>query len=133
MIGIDTNVLVRYIVQDDPVQSALATRFLESSCSSEQPGQVCLIVLCELAWVLVRAYRYDRDTVGGVLERLLKTAEFVVEDSLLAWRALRAHQQGTAEFADYLIAHLHTRAGAEYTITFDRKAAQHPFFKLLKR
>ena len=131
MIGIDTNVLVRYITQDDLAQSAAATVFLESSCSREQPGRVCLIVLCELVWVLARAYEYDRETVSRVLNRLLSAAEFEVEQSLVAWRALRDYQQGGAEYADYLIAHLNAQAEAQYTITFDRKAGRHRLFKLL--
>ncbi len=60
MTGIDTNVLVRYIVQDDPAQSALATTFIEKNCTAKKPGFINLIVLCELTWVLKRAYRAER-------------------------------------------------------------------------
>ena len=91
-----------------------------------------MIVLCELVWVLTRAYEYDRETVSSVLERLLSAAEFEVENSLVAWRALRDYQQGSAEFADFLIAHLNAQAEAEYTVTFDRKAARHRFFRRLE-
>ena len=132
MIGIDTNVLVRYIVQDDSGQAKAATDFLETFCTLEQPGRICLVVLCELVWVLTRAYRYERDTVCQVVEQLLMAAELEVEQSSMAWRALRGYRVGPAEFADYIIAHLNESADVEYTITFDRKAARHPLFRLLQ-
>ena len=131
MIGIDTNVLVRYIVQDDPEQSHAATQFLESTCSSERPGWVCLIVLCELVWVLTRAYGYHRTTVADVIERLLSTTELEIEQSTVVWRSARDFREGTAEFADYLIGHLNAHFGVEYTITFDRKAADQHHFRQL--
>ncbi len=132
MIGIDTNVLVRYIVQDDRKQARAATVFLESSCTSEQPGRVCLVVLCELVWVLSRSYRYERDTVNQVLEKLLTAAELEVEQSALVWRALRDYRSGSAEFADYLLAHINASDAVEYTITLDHKAARHDLFRLLQ-
>ncbi len=131
MIGIDTNVLVRYIVQDDPDQSRAAVRFLESTCSSERPGWICLIVLCELVWVLTRAYGYRRATVADVLEQLLSTTELRVEQSTVAWRSARDFRSGNAEFADYLIGHLNAHHGVDYTITFDRRAADQDSFRHL--
>ena len=129
MIGIDTNVLARYIVQDDPKQARAATAFLEKNCTAEDPGRVCLVVLCELVWVLTRAYKYDSETVVGVLENLLTAAELEVEQSSLAWRALRDYRTGSAEFADYLIAHVNDAAGAKYTFTFDSRAGRHGLFR----
>ncbi len=131
MIGIDTNVLVRYIVQDEPKQARAATAFIESTCTAEEPGRICLVVLCELSWVLARAYHYERDAIGHVLEVLLTAAELEVEQSAMAWRALRDYRIGPAEFADYIIAHLNSSAAAEYTITLDRKAARHALFREL--
>ena len=52
MIGLDTNVIVRYVVQDDPRQSAAATRLMEKTLSAENPGFVAVVTLCEVAWVL---------------------------------------------------------------------------------
>ena len=66
VIGLDTNVLVRFIVQDDPVQSSAATSLMETSCSPDEPGYISLIVLVELAWVLGGAYKYDRSVVASV-------------------------------------------------------------------
>lgn len=54
MIGLDTNALVRYVVRDDAQQTAAATRLIESSCKTNDPGLIALVVLCELVWVLDR-------------------------------------------------------------------------------
>ncbi len=102
MIGLDTNVLVRYIVRDDEKQSQAATRLIESKCTVDAPGLVNLIVLCELAWVLTRGYGYGRDMVGRVIRRILSVQELKVENAELAWRAIRQFEQGKADFADYL-------------------------------
>ena len=79
MIGLDTNVLVRYIVQDDPAQSAAANTLIEAKCTVDAPGRVDAIVLCELAWVLESAYGYQKEVVVSVLKQLLSTAELSVE------------------------------------------------------
>ena len=129
MIGIDTNVLVRYIVQDEPKQARAATDFLENTLTAEEPGRICLVVLCELSWVLSRAYHYERAAIAHVLEKLLTAAELEVEHSAVAWRALRDYRTGPAEFADYIIAHLNSSSAVEYTITLDRKAARHALFR----
>lgn len=122
----------RYIVRDDPEQTRAATRFLEGTCTADQPGWVCLVVLGELAWVLTRAYKYERDTVCNVLNQLLLAAELQVEQSVVVWRALADDRTGKAEFTDYLIGRVNAAAEVEYTITLDRKAAQHPLFRLLQ-
>ena len=80
MIGLDTNVLVRYIVQDDPVQSSAATSLMESGCSPEEPGYVSLTVLVELVWVLDGAYNYDRSVVVSVIRQLLQTDSLSTEN-----------------------------------------------------
>lgn len=130
MIGIDTNVLVRYLVQDDPEQARKASRFIANQCSSEDPGLINRIVLCELVWVLESAYGYGRETVAVALEKLLRTAQFAIEDHQDAWVSLREYQAG-ADFADSLIAAGNRRLGCERTVTFDRKAGRRPGFVLL--
>ncbi|VGO12030.1 hypothetical protein PDESU_00579 [Pontiella desulfatans] len=132
MTGLDTNVLVRYIVQDDPKQSKLATECIEQRCTSESPGFVNLVVLCELTWVLARGYGYGRDTVAAVLRGILSSPELRVEGDEAAWQALKVYEQGTAGFADGLIGIQNRRAGASATVTFDRKAAKDACFELLK-
>lgn len=130
MIGLDTNALVRYIVQDDERQSGEASRLIETHCSAESPGFVALIVLAELVWVLEGAYGYSKDIVLRVLEQLLHTAELTVESPVVARLALADFRAGPAGFADYLIAQAASRAGCEVTYTFDRKAAKSAHFSL---
>ena len=131
MIGLDTNVLVRYLTQDDPVQSAQANAFVERQLSSAEPGIIGHGVLCEVGWVLSRAYGYTRKQVADALGALLTCREFQVESPDLAILAVPDYRQGTADFSDYLLGRAHQRLGARYTATFDRKAAQAPQFTLL--
>jgi len=106
MTGIDTNILVRYITQDDPQQSALATRFIEEKCSPECPGFINHIVLCELVWVLNRCYKTDRMQSLQVIEQLLRTAQFQIQEPQIVWKALKLAQKGKADFADFLISQI---------------------------
>ncbi len=131
MIGLDTNVLVRYIVRDDEKQAQAATRLIESRCTSHEPGVVNPIVLCELAWVLSQGYGYDRKTIAQVLRKILSVQELRVENAESAWRALRLFEQGNADFADYLIGVSNREATAEVTYTFDRRAAESDLFRLV--
>lgn len=131
MIGIDTNVLVRYIVQDDELQAAIATESIEA-CSIGTPGWISAIVLCETVWVLSRAYGYEKTTIQSVLQRIFLASELIVEQQEQGWSALRDFASGDADFSDYLIAHMNQASGCEYTITFDKKASNHRLFRLLK-
>ncbi|MXY26198.1 MAG: type II toxin-antitoxin system VapC family toxin [Acidobacteria bacterium] len=131
MVGLDTNVLARYIVQDDPSQSAAATRLIEEHCTVEVPGYVSVTVLVELVWVLTRAYGYEKPVVIEVIRQVLRTAELVVEDHHIIWAALREFAPGTADFADYLIAHRNHARGCARTCTFDRRAARGRYFALV--
>ena len=130
MTGIDTNVLVRYLVQDDPEQARKATRFITNECSPENPGLINRIVLCELVWVLETAYGYARENVALALEKILRTAQFTIEDHQEAWSSFREYQGG-ADFADSFIATVNRRQGCERTVTFDRKAGRRSGFALL--
>ena len=132
MIGLDTNVLARYLVRDEPRQTRAATRFIEASCTVEAPGFVSLVVLCELVWVLERGYRYSRAQVAGLLRGLLQADDLAVERSELAWQALNAFEEGNADFADYVIGLTAHEAQAETTVTFDRRAGSSPLFRLLE-
>ena len=123
MIGLDSNVLVRYIVQDDPEQAIAASRLIEGRCTERSPGHVNLVVLVELVWVLTRAYGYGRTDIARVVLQLLRTTELDIEDSDAVWAALRQFETGAADFADYLIARRNGEAGCERTYTFDRRAA----------
>lgn len=130
MIGVDTNVLVRYLTQDDSVQSVQANAFIERHLSAAEPGIIGHIVLCEVGWVLSKAYGFSREQVANVLGALLTCREFLIESPDLGILALQAYRQGTADFSDYLLGRAHQRLGARHTITFDRRAAQAPLFAL---
>jgi predicted nucleic-acid-binding protein len=125
MIGLDTNVLVRYLIQDDPEQADRATRLIEGQCTAKTPGRITQIVLCELVWVLIRAYGYSKMQVIAVLDQLLVTAEFEVEQEALSRRALDAYRDGKADFSDYIVALNNQAAGCETTFTFDTRLGTH--------
>lgn len=131
MIGLDTNVLLRYIVRDDAAQAKAASRLIEGRCSKEAPGHVSQVVLAELAWVLGRGYGYAKEEVVKVLAAILSSAELRVQEAALAWAALRAYQAGQADFADYLIGAVNESAGCETTCTFDKRAAKSGWHTLL--
>lgn len=118
MIGLDTNVLVRYIAQDDTLQSGRATLLMES-LSEDNPGFITQIVLVELVWVLKRAYHLDRLNISQVLRRLLYTTTLVVENADLASRALRQYSDGKADFSDCLVAQSARAAGCDRICTFN--------------
>lgn len=126
MIGLDTNVLVRYLTQDDAEQAAAANRVMQAQCTADDPCRLSLVVLCELVWVLGRAYGCDREAIAGILERLLSAAELEVADEAIAWRALRAYAEGPADFADYCILFANREAGCSRTLSFDQRLARHP-------
>jgi predicted nucleic-acid-binding protein len=130
MIGLDTNVLVRYIMQDDLKQSLLATRLIESR-SVESRGFVPLVSVVELFWVMSSAYELDRGQLIAALEGLLRTKELVVERAEIVWKALRIFQTANVDFADCLIERSAAAAGCDRTMTFDRGAAKHAGMTLL--
>lgn len=123
MIGLDTNVVVRYLTQDDPKQSAVATRFMEKSLSVDEPGYISLVVLVEIVWVLLSCYAMDRARITAVIEGLLTTAQLRVEAAELVWRAQRRYAGSKADFSDALIAECALAAGCRKIVTFDRAAA----------
>lgn len=123
MIGLDTNVLVRYIMQDDPRQSPQADRLIESF-TVEAPGFMSLVSLVELVWVLSSAYGLTDPQVAEALETLLRAREIRVDQAEAVWKALRDFRETRADFADCLIAQTGRIAGCETTMTFDREAAK---------
>lgn len=123
MIGIDTNVLVRYIAQDDPAQSVRATRLIEGECSPDEPGYIGLVVLVESVWVSESLYDATREEVGEIVRRILSIRQLVVERAEVAWKALRAFESSRADFADCVIHHVGLADGCERVVTFDKRAA----------
>lgn len=123
MIGLDTNVLVRYVMQDDPRQSPRATRLIES-LSAEAPGFVPLVALVELVWVLAGSYGLSRAQVATVLDTMLRSKELMVDRADLVTQALSRCAAGSADFADALIERIAAAAGCSVTMTFDAGAAK---------
>jgi predicted nucleic-acid-binding protein len=131
MIGLDTNVLVRYLAQDDPTQSAAATELFERRLSEQEPGFVSIVAVTETAWVLERAYGLSNRDIAAAIEGVLQTAVLVVESEQEVFGAMIALKEGTGSFADALIAALGEKAGCSHTVTFDRGARRIPGFELL--
>jgi predicted nucleic-acid-binding protein len=132
MLGIDTNVLVRYLVQDDTIQAEKASRVIENECTSINPGFINNIVLCELVWVLTRAYGYKRKDICSVLKSLLTCPEIMIENSNVTWGAFYDYEKGPADFADYLISRTNKINGADPTVTFDTACKGMSHFRLIK-
>lgn len=130
MIGLDTNVIVRYLVQDDPVQAEIATRIFENRLSANARGFVSAVTLCEVVWVLKRGYKRPKPELCSVIHALLEADELEIEHRDLVWRALSAYQSGAADFSDYLIGERARVAGAKTTLTFDGAAATSGLFTL---
>ena len=123
MIALDTNVLVRYLVDDDARQ-AEAARALLAELASEQPGFVCREVAVELAWVLDRAYGFSRDRIATIFEDLVATEELHIEAADDVIRAADGYRRGGAGFSDQMISAAARRSGADTLYTFDRQAAR---------
>lgn len=130
MIGLDTNILVRYIMGDDVAQTAAAVRLIDSF-SADSPGFISLIAIAELAWVLEDSYRFSKKEIEHVLEILLQTAELVIERAGVVAQALRRYRASNADFVDCLIELCGNAAKCEHTFTFDKKAARTAGMRLL--
>ena len=122
MIGLDTNVVVRYLVQDDPTQARQAAAFIEGGLSADNPGFISLVVLTEIAWVLRSCYRIDRETIGRTLRALLEVRCVWVERTDLVVRALRRYADSGADFSDALIVELALDHGCSEIVSFDARA-----------
>ncbi len=128
MIGLDTNVLVRYIVEDDEKQARIATRIIDARTPAD-PGFVSHLVLVELTCVLASCYDADKATLIAVIEQLLQTKQLVVEEVETVWHALQDYKKATADFSDCLISRKHQGAGCSITLTFDKAASKLPFMQ----
>lgn len=131
MIGLDTNLLVRYLAQNDPVQSSKVTEVMERRLTEENPGFVSIVALVETVWVLEHAYGLTSIEIATVIERLLQAEVLVLQSETEVFAAAAAVKEGRGAFADAIIAELGTAANCSYTLTFDRKTLRLPAFKLL--
>jgi len=125
VIGTDTNVLLRHVLQDDAVQSPSASRFLAER-SVDDPVFIGRLVLAETVWTLARVYRYQSGDLTALVRALLASDDVVVEDSASVRRAMWDAEQTGAELADSLIAHAAIDAGCDGIVTFDKRALKLP-------
>lgn len=132
MMGVDTNVLVRYLTQDDPVQSKIANRWIDQIIASGEYLFINHLVLCELVWVLSRAYKFDKNQISKTIETLLFVKQFEFEDKNVVLRVLDLFKENQADFSDALIAQKNIMQSCTTTVTFDLKAAKLPTMTLLK-
>jgi len=131
LIGLDTNILVRYFTHDDARQTPLALRLVDEQLDPAHPGHISLVTLAELVWVLRTVYGAERETVIDIVSRLLGDARFVTQASSSVWAALDAYRNAPIDFGDALIAALNRDAGCLETLTFDRGAARISGVRLL--
>lgn len=122
MIGLDTNVVIRYLTQDDPKQSAIANRIIEQELTEKNQGYITLISLIEIAWVLESCYEQTKDDLINVLGLLLTIKQISIEKTDLVYLALKRFRTGTADFSDALITLVCEDAGCKRIISFDKKA-----------
>jgi predicted nucleic-acid-binding protein len=131
VIGLDTNILVRYLAQDDPVQSPIATDIMELHVTEEDPGFISVVAMVETVWVLDRAYALRASEIAAALERILQTDTLVVESEQEVFQATMALKEGSGSFADALIGALGAKAGCTRTLTFDKSALRVLGFSLV--
>ena len=128
MVGLDANVLVRYIVQDDKAQARKATAVIEN-LTPDQPAFISCIVLCEINWVLKTTYKISKAERINIFKRILSVAVFDIENLDVCWSAAKKHAQGQADFSDYLVLETARQNGYDAILTFDKNALKSPHFK----
>ena len=124
MTGLDTNVLVRYLAQDDAAQAARATRLIERELSERAPAFIGLVVLVETCWVLKRLYGATAAELRDTVRDLLDTRQFVIEQRTVVLRAVARLGDGAGDLADALIAEGAAEAGCARTVTFDKQCVR---------
>ena len=130
MIGLDTNVLVRYIAQDDSKQSAVATNLI-NSLTKERPGLITVVSMVELVWVMQSCYKSTKMEIVNILEAILATRELIIENAETVIRAKQLYSRTGADFSDCLIERSANKAGCEYSVTFDIDAIKYAGFRSL--
>ena len=122
MIGLDTNVLLRYLTRDDHLQSRAAIAFLEHELTLERPGYINVVTFAELVWTLRTSYAASNEHLLTAVERLLQADTLVIQNATEIGAALVDATEGRGSFADALIARMNAAAGCDRTVTFDKKA-----------
>jgi len=129
--GLDTNVLVRYLTQDDEGQAEVATRTIEGAAAKGEKMLIQPIILCELVWVLESAYDFPKSDLLRALEGVLRVAQFEIVEKDTVWQALSDFRQGKGDFSDYYLGRANEKAGAAITLTFDKTLKGIPRFQVL--
>jgi predicted nucleic-acid-binding protein len=130
MIGVDTNILVRYFTQDDAEQAEVVEKLIDTHAGVPHAIFINNIVMCELIWVLERGYKYAREEIAKLIKQMLSTEEFAFENQELLWLALNQYNQHNLDFADALIGEINKALGCVETLTFDKGAIKANNFKL---
>jgi len=128
VIALDTNVLVRFLVEDNEAQSAAAAALIEEALSREEGLFVSAIVVCETVWVLTTAYRVKKPEVVAILRELFRAKQLVFDSPDNLSRALAAYGAGRGDFADYIIREEARAAGCDSVATFDRALLSDRYF-----
>jgi predicted nucleic-acid-binding protein len=131
VIGLDTNVMLRYLLQDDPEQTRQANEIIDGRLSEQEPGFLSLACVLEIVWVLRSLLRQDAVQIAQHLEHLLAADSLAVQNEQQVFEAAFALKRGTGEFEDALIGALAAWAGCEKTLTFDRRAGRLPGFEVI--
>jgi len=130
MVGLDTNIVVRFVMQDDARQAVVANRIFNEEISPVSKGYIASIVLCEAVWVLVRSFKLNRRNIATAVETLLQASSLEIEHRQCAWDALRDFKNNSADYSDCLLARVNRQNGAPSTLTFDQDASQLEYFRL---
>lgn len=130
MIGLDTNIIVRYLTQDDPVQSRRAEEIIEHTLSEDNPGFISLVTIAETAWVLERTYHQSNREIVRSIEMMLQADSLLIQNEQEVFTAMVALKIGAGTFADALIAALGQWAECASTLTFDKRASRIRGFEL---
>jgi predicted nucleic-acid-binding protein len=128
MIGLDTNVVLRYLLQDDPKQSRHANHIFERRLSEQNPGFINLATVLEIVWVLRSLLKQTSSQIAAHVENLLATDSLQIQNEQQVFEAVFALKRGAGEFEDALIGALNAWASCSVTLTFDKKAAALPNF-----
>ena len=131
MNGLDTNILIRYLTQDDPIQSPKATKIIERRFTQEDPGFISLVTMAETVWVLGSVYELPDTEIADTVERILQADTLAVQNEQQVFTAMVTLRRGWGAFSDALIGALGAWAGCDSTLTFDKKAIRLAGFELL--
>jgi len=128
--GVDTNVLLRYLVEDDEEQASRVHRFLAATRNAGETIYVSCVVLCEVAWALGQVYGWEKQSILCQVATLLDIDIFQIEDEDLVRNAVELSRKSRGSFADCLIGQLQLARGCKVTVTFDRGLRSNPSFSV---